>query len=155
RAEHLSDAVNDFTDLCGDRGRWIIGTDSDDLYFAPIEKLAACDDAGLRPAGRTGMKDVINARVHRVELRLRLLDGANKTHCAERDRSANGNNRDVLPFASKLFCDRFSRGRSLLSVAYADDLCAEESVNGNARRVQSVRRRHGRRIQNQNAAYPE
>src|SRR5215813_7763558 len=100
------------------------------------------------------MKDVINARVHRVELRLCLFDSANKTHCPERNRSANGNNRDVLPFASKLFGGRSSRSRSLLSVAYADDLCAEESVNSDARRVQSLRRRHSRRIQNQNAAYP-
>src|SRR5262249_42965047 len=115
----------DFADFCRDRGRWIIRADADNFYFPPIEKLAACDDAGLRPTRRAGMKDVINARLHRAELRLRLFDSSNKSHCSERDRSADGNNRDFLPFASKLFGDRFNRGRSLLAFTYAYDLCAE------------------------------
>src|SRR5437899_1043308 len=79
------------------------------------------------------MKDVIDARVHRFDLRFRLLDGANKTERAERDRSANGNHRDLLPFASQFCGDGFDRFRALLATGDTDDLCAEQFIDGKAR----------------------
>src|SRR5215813_9809004 len=100
------------------------------------------------------MKDVIDSRVHRFDLGFRFLDGANETERAERDRSAYRNYRDLLPFAPQFFRDGFDRYRALLATVDADDLCAEQFIDGEARRFQSFMR-HSGRIQNQDAAQPE
>src|SRR6266511_4306504 len=83
------------------------------------------------------MKDVIDAHVHRFDLRFRLLDGANETERAERNRSADRNYRDLLPFDSQFLGDGFDRRRALLATGDADGLSAEQFIDGEAARFQS------------------
>src|SRR6266508_4448345 len=100
------------------------------------------------------MKDVIDAHVHRFDLRFRLLDGANETERAERNRSADRNYRDLLPFDSQFLGYGFDRRRALLATGDADGLSAEQFIDGEARRFQSFMR-YSSRIQNQDAAQSE